>query len=121
MSNGGNQEYNSLNNVFFDQGVCKIVAKKEFLLRKSVSWMDDTVKLSDGLANLRHYIYSSANIWSKKKFGFGKYEIRCKIPSGMGFWPAFWLYGNDQINKEKSSEIDVFEFWSGNTKEHHMT
>ena len=42
-----------------------------------------------------------------QQFGFGKYEIRCKIPKGKGFWPAFWLYGE---KNGRGDEIDVFEF-----------
>jgi beta-glucanase (GH16 family) len=46
-------------------------------------------------------------IHSKLNFNFkyGKYEIKCKIPKGQGFWPAFWLFGSER-------EIDIFEFFS---------
>lgn len=42
-------------------------------------------------------------IRTKNKINFdrGKWEIRCKIPKGDGFWCAFWGSGGD--------EIDVFE------------
>jgi beta-glucanase (GH16 family) len=47
--------------------------------------------------------YSSGWIQTKSKYKYGLIEVRCKIPEGMGFWPAFWLYGNGY-------EVDVFEF-----------
>lgn len=62
--------------------------------------------------------YSSGQIATKAAFGYGKYEIKCKIPKGRGFWPAFWLYGVTKGNI--ASEIDVFEFWDDNTCNHNM-
>lgn len=38
---------------------------------------------------------------SVNEFDRGKWEIRCKIPKGKGFWCSFWGSGDD--------EIDVFE------------
>lgn len=61
--------------------------------------------------------FSSAQIASKTEFGYGKYEVRCKIPKGQGFWPAFWLYG---VTGNNASEIDIFEFWDDNTCNHNM-
>ncbi len=55
--------------------------------------------------------YTSGMIHSKQKFrSYSKYEIRCKIPSGLGFWPAFWAFG-------WTTEIDVFEFGTQNPDE----
>lgn len=39
----------------------------------------------------------------KALFDHGRFEIRCKIPTGAGLWPAFWGFGGE-------TEIDVFEF-----------
>lgn len=46
-------------------------------------------------------------------FEHGKFEIRCKIPSGEGFWPAFWLYAGN------GEEIDIFEFGAQNPNKVH--
>ena len=101
------QEYNSLDNTTVVNGKLSIIAKKETVVRKAVFWRDEDDILDDGLPNLRTYHYTSANLWTKTPFGYGKYEIRCKIPKGKGFWPAFWTFGGPRWN-----EIDVFEFWN---------
>jgi beta-glucanase (GH16 family) len=59
-----------------------------------------------------YFDYSSAQIISKNIFHYGRYEIRCKIPKGKGFWPAFWMFGR---NTPYWNEIDVFEFWNERT------
>jgi beta-glucanase (GH16 family) len=68
---------------------------------------DSSLKLITRRQNIQWYSlnrpYSSGMIHSRQQFGMGRYEIRCKLPYGMGFWPAFWMFGN------KAVEIDVFE------------
>ena len=115
------QEYNSLDNVTVAGGICYITAKHETVLRQAVNWKPDDEILSDGLPNLRTYYYTSSNIWTKYKFGYGKFEIRCKLPAGKSFKPAFWMYGRNASNSSINNEIDVFEFWDDNTSKHHMT
>ncbi len=42
---------------------------------------------------------------------YGYFEMKAKLPSGSGTWPAFWLIG---VNKKTSSaEIDVVEYYGG--------
>jgi beta-glucanase (GH16 family) len=88
----------SENNIYFDQNVTvdqgklKLIAKRE-----SAQWLGYTKN------------YTSGMVQSKSKFFLGKFEIMAKIPYGQGFWPAFWLFGEDE------NEIDVFEFGTENT------
>ncbi len=109
-SSDGTGAYFSLDNVkvsrdeFFGDrtsatGVCKIIAKKETVTKYPVNWNHSIVPVT--------YHYTSASIESKQQYGWGKYEIRCKIPKGKGFWPAFWLYGELNGNGD---EVDIFEF-----------
>jgi beta-glucanase (GH16 family) len=101
------QEYNTLENVRVSDGYLHIDIKEEEVVRKAVNWRPEADTLSDGMLNLRSYNYTSSNLWTRKKFAYGKYEIRCKIPRGKGYWPAFWTFGGDN----GWNEIDVFEFW----------
>jgi hypothetical protein len=107
-ADGQNIEYNSLDNVEVYDGICHIVGKKETVMRKLVNWKDSSEILADGLPNFRRYDYTSSNIWTKRKFFHGKFEIRCRLPKGNGFWPAFWLFGGKRWN-----EIDIFDNYAG--------
>jgi hypothetical protein len=48
--------------------------------------------------------YAIGVISTKQLFGFGYYEIRCRIPIVAELWPAFWMHG------DCGQEIDIFEF-----------
>jgi beta-glucanase (GH16 family) len=111
LENSVYMEVNLLENVSVSNGICSIIAKKETVLKRAVNWRGDTDTLDDGLPNLRTYYYTSSNLWTKEKFFHGKYEIRCRMPKGNGFWPAFWMFGGKRWN-----EIDVFDSYSGTTK-----
>lgn len=75
--------------------------KRETITKPAVFWDPNSPALT--------YNYTSSNIVTTEEFGWGKYEIRCKIPKGKGFFPAFWMYGEQS---GEGSEIDVFEFMS---------
>ncbi|WP_448191915.1 cellulase family glycosylhydrolase [Azospirillum sp. sgz301742] len=55
--------------------------------------------------------YTSGVIQTRGKFSctYGYFEIRCKMPGGLGFWPAFWLMAEDLATLP---ELDVMEFAS---------
>lgn len=57
--------------------------------------------------------YSSARIVTKNKgdWLYGRFEIRAKLPSGRGTWPAIWMLPTDWAygGWPKSGEIDIME------------
>lgn len=57
--------------------------------------------------------YTSARMVTKNKgdFKYGRFEMRAKVPSGQGSWPAFWMLPTDEVygGWPKSGEIDIFE------------
>ncbi len=91
--NNEKQNYtNSASNIVVEGGFLKITAKKE----------------SSGGAE-----YSSARLKSDGKYAFkyGKVEVRAKLPSGGGTWPAIWMLGQNYATKEwpECGEIDIME------------
>lgn len=56
--------------------------------------------------------YTSGIVWTDNKGfaqSFGYWEIRAKLPAGMGMWPAFWGIPNNG----GPPEIDAFEMYAG--------
>ena len=58
--------------------------------------------------------YTSARMISKGKqsFTYGRMEIRAKLPSGKGIWPAIWMLGEDisTVSWPACGEIDIMEY-----------
>lgn len=57
--------------------------------------------------------YTSAKLKSFRLFSkkYGRFEFRARLPSGKGYWPAFWLMPEDSVHGgwPASGEIDVME------------
>lgn len=110
--NGEVQHYtNRTTNSYVQNGVLNLVAKKE-------SFTDQNVTKQ----------YTSARLNSKFAFTYGRVEIRAKLPSGIGTWPAIWMLGKninedgaywDNLGFDKTpwpacGEIDIMEHWGSN-------
>lgn len=58
-------------------------------------------------------VYTSARMKTKGLFSFqyGRIEVKAKVPEAQGFWPAFWLMGNnyDTVSWPACGEMDVLE------------
>jgi beta-glucanase (GH16 family) len=77
--------------------------------------------VADGMLNLvalpagegAELPYTSARMITRYKadFKYGRIEMRAKVPSGQGSWPAFWMMPTDEEYGEwpHSGEIDIFE------------
>lgn len=50
--------------------------------------------------------FAGGMLWSHQKFGYGRYEIKCKTPKGRGLFPAAWLHASGE---NFYYEIDLFE------------
>lgn len=59
------------------------------------------------------YAYTSASVNTRHRFEFqyGRVEVRAKLPTGRGTWPAIWMLGTniDQAGWPACGEIDVME------------
>lgn len=110
--NGEIQHYTSrLDNSYLDNGLLKIVAKKETFTDQGVTKQ-----------------YTSARLNSKFAFTYGRVEVLAKMPFGAGTWPAIWMLGKN-INENGAwwdlqgfgttpwpacGEIDIMEHWGNN-------
>lgn len=80
----------------------------------------DNVKVENGvlLITAREEFYQGSNYTSARlttqglfEQKYGRFEARIKVPYGKGYWPAFWLLGNDcGVNPWPAcGEIDIME------------
>jgi beta-glucanase (GH16 family) len=55
--------------------------------------------------------YTSARLITRDKqlFTYGYFEVRAKLPCGLGTWPAIWLLGTPENQWPKYGEIDIME------------
>ena len=71
--------------------------------------------------------YTSARLNSKFSFKYGRVEVRAKLPSGSGTWPAIWMLGKNiiepgslwsstfgTVNWPYCGEVDIMEHWGTN-------
>ena len=81
-----------LENVKVENGVLKITAKKE----------------SYGGKN---YTSGRVRTYQKLDFTYGRVDIKAKMPSKAGTWPALWMLGSnyDSIDWPKCGEMDILE------------
>jgi len=58
--------------------------------------------------------YTSASLTTRAKanWTYGRIEIRAKLPSGRGVWPAIWTLGTnvDEVRWPACGEMDIMEF-----------
>ncbi len=89
------QEYTNGSNAKVENGILTITAEKE----------DDNTSLGS-------YTSSRLNSKGKQEFTYGKMEIRAKLPSGRGIWPAIWMLGAniDTENWPACGELDIMEY-----------
>lgn len=54
---------------------------------------------------------TSASLTSRQSWTYGRIEVRAKIPTGRGTWPAIWMLGTNikQVGWPACGEIDIME------------
>lgn len=109
--NGEVQHYtNRQVNSYQNSGALKLVAKKEVFTDQGQTKQ-----------------YTSARLNSKFAFTYGRVEVRAKLPSGVGTWPAIWMLGKNIIEPggywtsthgttpwPACGEVDIMEHWGTN-------
>ncbi len=86
-----------LDNAIVENGVLKIIAKKE---------------------DYQGSGYTSARLLTSGKFEFtyGRVDVKAKLPSGGGVWPAIWMLGANfgTVGWPACGEIDIMEYVGNN-------
>ncbi len=102
---------NKEDNTYVKDGYLHLVAKKEVF--------EDQGEVKQ---------YTAARLNSKFAFTYGRVEIRAKLPSGTGTWPAIWMLntnidedgaywdnkGFGEVKWPTCGEIDILEHWGKN-------
>lgn len=69
--------------------------------------------------------YTSAKLISRGKgdWKYGRFEIRAKLPTGRGIWPAIWMLPTHSVygNWPASGEIDIMELVGYEPEKVHFT
>lgn len=110
--NGEIQHYTDrIENTYVDDGIMYLVAKRE-------NFTDQGHTKS----------FTSARLNSKFAFTYGRVEVRAKLPTGVGTWPAIWMLGKNisesgaywqtqgfgNTGWPACGEIDIMEHWGNN-------
>lgn len=110
--NGEIQHYTDrTDNAVVSNGIMSIIAREETYTNQGVTKQ-----------------HTSARLNSKFAFKYGRVEVRAKLPSGAGTWPAIWMLGKNIIESgaywtnqgfgtvqwPACGEIDIMEHWGTN-------
>ncbi|HET8828058.1 MAG TPA: glycoside hydrolase family 16 protein [Pelobium sp.] len=101
-----------------ENAVCKDGILTITALREKVNNSNYDANSKDWRKNraFGNYTSSSINTKGKKSWKYGRFEIRAKIDSTKGSWPAIWTLGNDK-RWPANGEIDIMEFYIKNNKQ----
>lgn len=97
-------------NAICKDGYLTITAKKEtkknpfFSSKIDKSWRKkrDSIKITSSCLITKN----------KHSWQYGRFEMRAKIPTGKGIWPAFWTLGLEG-DWPANGEIDIMEYYKG--------
>ena len=94
-------------NAYLKNGVLVLEGRKEIIVNPNYNSANHSWKTAR-----KHAEYTSASINTKNKFSFkyGIIEVRAKIDTSKGMWPAIWTLG---VSKKwpANGEIDLMEFY----------
>ena len=54
--------------------------------------------------------FTGGSVYTKTQFGYGKLEVRAKVPANDELWPAMWLKATNW-KLPLNGEIDILEHW----------
>lgn len=107
-------QYYQPDNATLKNGFLIIEGKREKVKNQRYEPGSDDWRKNKEFAN---YTSSSINTRGKKEFKYGIIEVRAKIDTARGNWPAIWTLG---VNKgwPSNGETDIMEYYLVNNKPH---
>ncbi len=98
----------------------EIIARKENYKNKRFNPKIKNYRINTEMAE---YTSASINTRGKFEFKYGRVEVRAKLPSGNGVWPAIWMLGAnfEEIEYPYAGEIDIMEHVGKKANEVHAT
>ena len=92
-------------NSFCSNGSLKIEGRREQVLNPN--YVEGS---TDWKKNRQYAQYTSSCIKTNESWLFGRFEVRAKIPTVKGSWPAIWTYGTTKP-WPSGGEIDLLELY----------
>ncbi len=87
--------------------------KREQNAKVANGYLTITARNDSFKTNGNSYPLTSASLTTKgkKDWKYGRIEVRAKIPSSLGTWPAIWMLGSneDEVGWPACGEIDIME------------
>lgn len=111
VRNQEDQYYNGFKNTEIKDGCLVITARKEAVKNK-----DYQSGSSDWQKKNEYSKYTSSSIVLRKGYYLGIWEVRAKVPSYLGCWPAIWSTGG-RGEWPYYGEIDIMEYYPVGGKE----
>ncbi len=94
----------------------------EYYRAENVAVTDGNLYLTAREESYGGNYFTSGKVHSRNKqvFLYGRMEMRAKIPTGNGMWPAFWMMPEDNVygGWAASGEIDIMEAVNATTEVH---
>lgn len=96
--------------------------ERQFYAKENIEVKDGNLVIT---AKFDGTTYTSGKINTKNniEFQYGIVEVRAKLATGKGIWPAIWMLGSNisDVGWPKSGEIDIMEYVGKNPHEIHST
>lgn len=101
-----------LENARVESGNLVIEARKERFANPSFRPAASGRPQSRRGAEFADYTSASLTTYGKASWLYGRVEVRAKLPSARGTWPAIWMLGTNihQVGWPACGEIDIMEF-----------
>lgn len=96
-------------NVWVSNGVLIITGRKENYKNENYKNESTDWRYKDSIAQ---YTSASINTLGKAAWKYGRIEVKAKLPTGGGIWPAIWMLGANRsiVGWPICGEIDIMEF-----------